>query len=171
MNYRQIPIALAALGLVLAFSAGCSQIQVNTDWDHAVDFTKYRTFQWAPTKTSADAHRSQGSLLDARIQRAVADELQSRGLKRADGKGADLLLVYRTKSRNRVDVYGYRRRWGSAWEAHRYREGTLLIMMIDRATDQVVWEGIGVGVVGSTSGSDESVREAVAKILEDFPPQ
>ncbi|GJM43744.1 MAG: lipoprotein [Gemmatimonadota bacterium] len=167
---RRVPALFCGL---LLFLGGCSSVRVTTDWDREVDFSRYRTFRWAPTQKTDDFRTGDTSLLDTRVRRAVVRELQARGLEyREKDKGADLLLVYRISSRQRVDVYrDYRpRRYhGRVVAVDRYREGSLVIMMVDPKLDQVVWEGAGVGVIAERD-REGLVSEAVAKILQDYPP-
>jgi hypothetical protein len=100
--------------------------------------------------------------------------MEARGFSHRETERPDLLMVYRARSRDRVDVYrdfGYPRRWGPAYDVHRYREGTLILTMVDTRRDRVVWEGVGEGVVGSTDDREKTVNDAIARILEDFPPR
>ena len=166
-----LPPVLALV--VVALLAGCSAIRVTTDWDREVDFAGYKTYRWAPTQKTEDYRAGDQSLLDKRIRSAVANELKARGLKQRDGGGADLLAVYRVSSHRRTDVYRhstYRRPYGRVVDVHQYREGTLLLMFVDPKLDQVVWEGAAVGAL---DGSDrpEQIAKAVARVLQDFPPQ
>lgn len=174
MRTRSIAAALLLVVLpAAALLGGCSTVAVSTDWDRSVDFTAYRTFRWAPTKESKDMRRSEGSLLDAHIRRAVAAELTAKGFVAADNGAADLLLVYRVSSRNRADVYRastYRRPFGRVVDVHRYREGTLVLMIVDPRLDQVIWEGVGADAL-DRDDQGEKIPEIVAKILEEFPPR
>jgi hypothetical protein len=174
----RIRAALPGLGLI-ALLVGCSGIEVHTDWDREIDFTKYRSYRWAPTeRTSADSaardlRAPDRTLLDRRIRSAVDDEMAAKGYVRTDARDADLLLVYHSSSRRRVDVYDspYRRRWGWGPGVHRWREGTLLLEVVDRRENFVVWQGWGTGALGSPEESEADVREIVEKILKRFPPE
>jgi Domain of unknown function (DUF4136) len=167
---RLVPVVAALLAIAVT---GCSAIRVTTDWDHAVDFSRYRTFRWAPTEKGSDYRTGDRSLLDARIRRNVNTELQARGMEYREDGNADLLLVYRVSSRRRADVYrtsGYWRPYGRVVDVEHYREGTLLLMMVDPKHDQVVWEGAAVAAIRAGEG-EEQVTKAVQKVLEDFPPK
>ncbi len=167
----------AVLGLA-ALTAGCAGVEVHSDWDRAVEFDRYRTYHWAPSQP-ADQPRRPGtsrsgakSILDRRIRRAVDDELAAKGLSlRAEGP-SDLLLVYHSSSKRHVDVYSspYRRRHGWGASVHRWKEGTLLIEVVDLAERTTIWQGWGIAPLGSPEDSEAEVREVVAKILERFPP-
>lgn len=168
---RRLSSALVALtGAALL---GCSAVRVTTDWDREADFSRYRSFRWAPTQKGDEYRTGDRSLLDARVRRAVNAELEARGMTHREQPPSDLLLVYRVSSRRRVDVYrhtSYPRPYGPVVDVHRYREGTLLLLMVDPKRDQVVWEGAAVGVIRGSEG-EERVTDAVHRILEEFPPR
>ncbi len=169
MNRNLAPrrsIGTALVVLLLPLLAGCSSLYVSTDWDRSADFSSYKTFRWAPTKSGDDPGSAGGSLVDTRIRRAVADELIAKGFQRRDTGPADLLLVYKLNTHDRIDVYRHSRYWGPT-RAYRSREGTLVLMIVDPVVDRVVWEGVGEGLGRATA---DELRAAVAKILADFPP-
>lgn len=151
----------------LLLLSACSTLRVASDWDHAYDFGAMHTYTWAPTKESA----VQGALvfLDRRIRNAVDDELEAKGYRRVDS-GADFLMLYSAKVRDRIDVTRYRGRWYGSTSVDRYKEGTLMLGAVDRARDEIVWTGWAEGIVSDVGQSEESIRRAVAKILEGFPP-
>jgi hypothetical protein len=160
-------IRLAPLLASLVLASACSSLRVATDWDHAYDFSPLQTYAWARTK-DADA---EGALvfLDRRIRGAVNDELAARGY-RAVESGGDFLVLYSVKVRDRVDVTRYRGGWYGSTSIDRYKEGTLMVGVVDRKRDEIVWTGYAEGIVSDSGQSEESIRAAVAKILEDFPP-
>ncbi|MEZ5066829.1 MAG: DUF4136 domain-containing protein [bacterium] len=168
---RKVPI-LGALLAVGWLAAGCAGPQVTTDWDRAADFRAYRTFAWAPSRATGDVP-GEYDILDKRIRRAVDAELQARGMTSARSeKSADVLLVYRLHTRDRIDVYRhYGWRFGPRTVATREKEGTLVLQVVDAHQQAVVWEGRGTDVLRPSDHPDEQVGKVVAKILEGFPPQ
>jgi hypothetical protein len=176
MRTRSIAVVLG----LLAMTTGCSTIEVHSDWDREVEFSRYGTYRWAPTPKAAAEDRTvrlslvgDRPLFDRRVRRAVDEELAARGLALREEGAADLLLVYHASARKRIDVYDYpyRRRWGWGVDAHETREGTLILEMIDRSRNEMVWQGWGVGALGDPESSEERIREIVAKILERYPPE
>jgi hypothetical protein len=160
-------IRLAPLLATLALASACSSLRVASDWDHAYDFSPLKTYSWARTK-DADA---QGALvfLDRRIRAAVDDELAARGYQAVDS-GGDFLVLYSAKVRDRVDVTRWYGRWGGSTSVDRYKTGTLRVGVVDRARDEIVWMGWAEGIISDSGQSEEAIREAVAKILQGFPP-
>ena len=79
-----------------------------------------------------------------------------------------------------VTDYGYR--YGSWWgpypygrniDVSYYTQASVIIDFVDNAKDELVWRGIGTGVVqesGTPEERQERIDNAVAKILEQYPP-
>jgi hypothetical protein len=162
----------AAPALVLALLAtGCSSMRVSSDWDRTVDFGRYRTYAWAPTRTS-EQYRGQYDLLDKRIRRTIDEEMEYKGFQRADRGNADLIVVYRLHTQQRTEVYSsYSYGWGPPGvRAYQYTEGSLQIMIVDAKEDEVVWEGVGTDAMGGGGDPDSKAQRAVIKIMDSFPP-
>jgi hypothetical protein len=159
------------LGIVCG---SCSSLRIATDYDHAIDFTKYRTYRWAPTKMPEPEglRAAEHSLLEARIKRAADRELAARAFERREGGATDLLVVFYASRRHRVEIYpsyAYPPRWRAA-RAYHYREGTIVLDFVDTRLDQMVWRGWATGVLGDPEDAEERINEAVVKILQRFPP-
>ena len=65
-------------------------------------------------------------------------------------------------------------RWGRVYNVTpgrpvRFKEGTLVIDIVDRKTKELVWQGIGSDVL-DPSGPHENLINAVQEILKKFPP-
>ncbi|MFQ5638886.1 MAG: DUF4136 domain-containing protein [bacterium] len=169
--------AIQFLCLSLFFAAfGCSPISVKSDYDREVDFVHYQTFKWMPFPKGKRAQKTvkPNSLLDKRIRRAVESQLREKGYEMVRSGEADVLLAYHIGVKQRVDVsyvgYGYWRWPRGRVHAHRYKEGTLIVDMVDPNRKQLVWRGWAVGVVGNVEVSEEKINQSVTKILEKFPP-
>ena len=114
-----------------------------------------------------------------RIVRAVDAELARRGLQLVDAD-PDLHVVYHAVIDGRVDLEtvthhrGYRT--GTAQSTTRVREyevGTLILDLVDAATDSLAWRGSGQARIGQNRTPEERdarVREVVAAILAEYPP-
>lgn len=172
--------------IVLAALAGCSSISVNYDYDSEVDFTRYRTFGWMSRADqqpgNAAEARTSGDLLDRRIRSAVESVLAARGLAPSNAQ-PDLEIVYHVGAQDKIQVtdWGYRYSdyyWGYGGrqiDVYQYTEGTLVIDLVEAATDNLVWRGSGSGVVDQTQRTPEEMQarmnDIVAKIMKSFPPQ
>lgn len=162
-------LRLVSVASVVLLAVGCSSLRVATDWDREYSFSALRTYRWAlspePPKDAPER-----AFLDRRIRRAVDDVLAAKGYEKREGP-ADFLVVYQAKVHDRFDVYRRGPYWSRWHDVRRYREGTLVLGVVDRDRDEIVWSGWAEGIVSEPGASEEVIREAVTKILEGFPPR
>lgn len=184
MRTRTLLSFLAAIGLVLP---GCSGLRVTSDFDPAVDFSKYGSYAWLPrpdpTKDPEAARRD--GLLIQRIERAVDADLSTKGMRRVEPDASPSLLVtehisVEQKLQVNTTTYGYGYgRWGyygggySDTYVDQYEEGTLVLDFIDAESKQLVWRGSVQTRLRDEKTPDERdrrVREVVQAILDRYPP-
>ncbi len=178
-------LGAAALALVVC---ACSGIQVNTDYNPEVDFSRYQTFEWAERAGSGDDALIDNELVDRRFRRAVESELASRGMERVRSGQPHLVVGYQLVLDNRVSYQTVNTYYGSGWgyrgvyggvgttqtTAREYTVGTLIIDFYDARLRELVWRGSGEGKVNQARNPEESqerINEVVTLILEDFPVQ
>ena len=164
------------LGVLLGSMAlwlGCAPIAVKTDYDRTIDFTNYQTFKWMPyPKKRGKNVVHKGSFEDVRIRRAVESELLAKGYQVKKSGRADALLAYHVAVRQQVSLdrygygYGY---WGRHTHVRRYKEGTIIIDIVDPEMKQLIWRGAASGF--GSRPDQEKINQAVAKIFEKYPPQ
>jgi hypothetical protein len=172
---------LLRITTALLLLAGCSpQIQVYTDYDPDYDLWTYKTFDWGP-----NIHIEEGKnplhyneLNDKRIKSAVKDQLTARGFVLTSEK-PDLILHYHIIVEDQSVVtpepYGYY--YSPYWmqmhtDVFTYREGTLIIDLMDTKTNNLVWRGWAKSAVDDVNTSkkiDQLTKKAVAKIFHKFP--
>lgn len=183
---KKIPFLALPLLFLLLF-ASCASVRVASDYDQKADFSEYSTYAFY--KTGID--RAEISDLDKkRILRAIENEMSARGFQKS--MNPDLLVSIFTKEKERVDIYNNRfgPRWGWGWNAwgpwgpwayggfygdniSTRTEGTLFIDLIDNRTDELVWQGKGIGTISpnqSIEKKEERIRQFVSQILEQYPP-
>jgi hypothetical protein len=170
----------------LALAAGCSSMSVNYDYDVEADFSSYHTYRWHEratiTRDGVKQRAPKGTLLDKRIRRAAEDHLGEAGLT-ADEQSPDLLVVYHIGVEGKIEVinYGYSY-YGYGWaysgrrvDAYRYKEGTLVLDLVDAKTNQLVWRGFVTDTLddGGARSPDEvesRLDYAFEKMLANYPP-
>jgi hypothetical protein len=185
---RSLGHALPALVIALAWMAtGCSRVSVHTVVDPNADFRAYTTFKFlpeggAPERTGPGTRRLrfiEDPIYHADVQLAIRNDLETKGFRVVRGdQEPDLLIGYRTVVRNRADVLpplygvGWRGRVFVAGPGmvRWYKEGTLVVDVIDARTQETVWRGIGVGAMQDMAPG-EGVPASVREILKDFPPK
>jgi hypothetical protein len=60
---------------------------------------------------------------------------------------------------------------GQGINYERYREGTLVLDIIKPDSNQVIWRGKAVSVIGDPSGRKQAIEAAVGRLLKKFPPK
>lgn len=149
---------------------------VERDFDPDADFSAFHTFAWKESPhTRLVARRN--SLSDKRIRAAVESALEGRGFRRAEGH-PDFFVTYQAGVRNRLQVteygYGRPRWWGRDVRVRSYRQGTLVVDVIDAESDQLVWRGAVSDALPTTRDPDKRQKKldkAVAKLFKEFPPE
>ena len=170
-------LSLFALVLTLTFTS-CSTVKVVSDYDSKTNFSKYQTFAFY--KPGID--KAEISDLDKkRIMREIEANLTLKGM--SISETPDLLISIFTKERQRVDVYNNNYgNWGYGYgpwyggyggnSVSTSTEGTLFIDFIDKAKNELVWQGIGKGdlVMSSVEKKEARIKEIVSKIIAQYPP-
>ena len=185
------------LALLLAFFlTGCvatTPVDVSTDYDRNVNFGQYRTFKWFQDKPTAgiDSTYKYNTFLDQRIRNAVEAQLIQKGMSKVTGP-ADLLIAYDVKVITRQSArpdyafapgfgygysywYGYRynygySRFGRPMLIEEYKDGTIIIDLVDAKDNQLIWRGWGQMEVNEANISEAEVNKIVTNILAKFPP-
>lgn len=170
-HIARVCLRSAVVTLLFAVAvAGCATYRVSSDFDAATDFTQFKTFGFFDDQVI----ERKNPFVYKRFRRAVSDELAAKGMSEANGGGADVMVALRGSTQEKIDVwttsYGFRGAWRDV-HVNQYKEGTLVIDIVDRTADELVWRGSATGVLSDKPGQDESkVREVVAALLKDFPP-
>ena len=174
----------------LALAACATQPQVRVYSDDAFQLAGYQRYAYVETLGTDKAEYT--TLLTRYLTEAVDRELGARGYTRVDDAAdAQFLVNFYVSTRERTDVrerpavtvdayYGYRRGGYGVWtgypvpvarEVRSYTEGTLHIDLVDRARNQLVWEGVAVGRVTRAAMDDprSAVSDGVAAIFERYP--
>jgi hypothetical protein len=166
-------------GLTLA-AAACSGISTTADWDESYDFSALSTYAW----TEQELEGGVSEIMLRRMYAAVDNDLAAKGFAKADVYTADVLLAYHTgtQDRQQYDTYGYGAGgwWGGYWgggmtttSVRTYTEGTLILDVIDREKNELVWRGSATKTIDQMDSPEQrvqTIQEAVGRLLKDFPP-
>ncbi len=168
--------------IVLVFIlSGCSSVRVMVNYDETISFSDYDTFRFvSPRRQQSDRPGAvTHPLITGEVMREIRPIFESKGFREAASEEtADLLVVFYAMIQNRSDyvppTYTVGR-WGRVRRASpghvvQYKEGTLVIDIVDRQKKEMVWQGIGRGVL-NRNNPGENLVECVQEILEEFPPQ
>lgn len=185
---NRFKMAAAALGLALL--TACSAYSVKTDYDPTIAYSSYKTFDWyAASKRAKGKGSGTDPLMDRRVRAAVQAVLEAKGFKQETVGEPDFLMTYYPVYQNRRyrttttfgGGYGWGwRHWGygvgtrfSTSQVHKYREGTIILEVVDSKSNQLVWQGAAEGALTNLDNPEdaqEQVTKAVRDLLADFPP-
>lgn len=169
---------LALFGLaLLVVPGGCSkQLKVETEYAEGTDFSQYRTYRWITDdlvliQSGAGEPAIRNIDNERRIRAAVDRELAKKGLRKAKGDEAELIVAFTlgTKVRYRVQ--------GGAWydiltdPAAAYTRGVLTIYLFDRASERQVWSAWTQKDLEPGDDPESVIEIAVGRLLARFPPQ
>lgn len=188
-----------ALTIIAAFAvSSCSSIKYTTDKDSAVDFTKYKTFQyygWAE-----ESNKVLNSIDQERIEKAFGRELNKRGLEYEAETGELIITLYivtenkTTTTANTTTTgmggmggygyggyYGYGPAYGwgggggmtsshTTYSEYDYQVGTIIIDIYDATDKKLVWESIAKGTLKEkTKGREDRINSTVGKMMINYP--
>ena len=171
--------------LFLIFSVSCSpKFRIQTDTPFPGDFQHYHSFKFynpenIPASNFSFEESDQKVIFDA-----VAQEMKMRGYKSV--QNADLMVKIQGGTKNTVNIqndnrfypydYNYYGRYGRYYDPYNYprdenkKESSIIIDIIDIRKEKIVWQGVGIGVLGKKETLSEiQIREAITDIFKEYP--
>lgn len=191
-------IVLASI-VALSLGATACAPTVNVEQRANVDFSKYRTFDFADmkVKTNGDENPLLNSpIAQDKIKQAIADELVKRGLRQVDGRPSLLVTTHTYVEQAERTVYNTQPAYGYAYpyavsyrrgflpvnygywytpsyyqtaQTEQYKEGTLIIDFIDARTNNLVWRGSIADPVNDPARLGTEFSRVAKDILDKFP--
>jgi Domain of unknown function (DUF4136) len=170
-------IATATAALVLA---GCATRIVSSHVELGTDFTRYRTYDWAPADSlpTGDARLDNNEFFRDHLQGAIEKELAIRQLVLTSNE-PDLLIHTHTNvdRRLRVDTMPHEspqcRGGGCSPTFTEYEISTLMIDVVDARTNTLVWRAWSRDdmstVIDDQRRLQQAVTDAVAEMMKLFP--
>ncbi|NUM76961.1 DUF4136 domain-containing protein [candidate division KSB1 bacterium] len=167
----------------LALVTGCSTVTIKHDFDGDANFAALKTYSWmaAPTNAtgSVQAALQRNSLLDKRIKESADRQFTAKGYTK-DANKPDFLVLYHLGAEDKINVtdwgYGYGRygRWyGGGVEVNQYKEGTLILDVVEAKSKELMWRGLAMATLDSHASMEarkKRLDEVMVKILAEFPP-
>ena len=165
-------------GALAVMVAGCSTLEVHTDYDPSGNFAAYRTF------TLKEGAKAKNSLAQARVTKALVQTLEAKGLKQVTGE-ADLKVYTHFVLGKDVRLYSYGYgmggwygwRWGGGYhttDVQQIPTGTIVIDLVDGKENRLVWRGTAKDQISRDITPEEravKTKEAIDKLFEGFPPK
>ena len=189
---RHSLLALAALLLL----AGCSSLQIRSDYDPKYDFSKLHTYTVVEQPSDAT-----DSLTLTHIDRAVESEMKHRGYRKVPKSEANFYMLYHIDVRNvsevqtdyeyaglrpypynyyrddlalpyppppYIDPYDLDRRVVATTRTYEYKQGKLIIDAYDPKTNKVIWRGIAEDEVTGFDSAQQKIDYINAVIRKLF---
>ena len=186
VHYRLITFCAVAALLITACSP---QLKVTQDYDKSVNFSQYKSFAMDTFRVTS----SISQLNQNRILTSIRDEFVKKGLTET-ASNPDLLIHVSAIVKDKQSLssntsytggygygyggyyrpYGWGGGMGSSYTTYSvddYKDGSLIIDVVDSKTKNLLWEGIGNKEIDKpASDPDAAIKDAVAKILANYPP-
>ncbi|MFD2514765.1 DUF4136 domain-containing protein [Pontibacter locisalis] len=196
MNLFTNKCKLLLWALALLILAGCAPtVSVTTDYDRSANFSQYQTFGFYQERPMEprDASVNFNESLDMYLRNAIRETLNNQGL-RFESTDPDLKVAYDVAVDTEIEVntnyafapgfgygysywYGYRYNYGftnfptTYKTINQYKEGTVVVDLINPDTNELVWRGIGEAAVDMSGGIDqERINTIISEILQKYPP-
>ena len=183
MSRLMMTAALAAV-VGCAGPAPGEKLFIQTQHDNDVDFAAYHTYAWVPgDATRANPVFLKDPELPGMIGAAVDRQPTAKGFEKGPADAADFPVAISasvpdvtviSKHRYQGWSHGYNRsaldNINTATQLDKMTEGTLILEVIDRASEGVVWQSHGAGVIGRRDDLEKTLEAAVTRMLAAFPP-
>ena len=165
----------------MLFLSGCvTPTRVDFDQSAVQDMAAYKTFTIDSREQRSDYQDVVLSpIVDRRIERAIQRELIAKGFTEVPAN-PDFRVTFNTvtKTKTEVNDFGptpFRRRpyygYGGRYiDIDTYEEGTFLVDIIDRDSNELVWRGAYVTRLGWSAPNEAEMQQIVSDILASFPP-
>ena len=179
-------VMMMALALLTACASGPT---IQTDYDHSIDFSKYKTYGYFSPMGIENPNYS--SLLGQMFRDAIDKQMQARGYVKSDNP--DLLFNVSARLEEKTQVttmtdpmmyggyYGYRGGMYAPWGGYgygtsthvsQYTEGTINVDLVDPKLKRMLWEGVAIGRVNEKHKHPElrqDIMDGVAEMFEGYP--
>lgn len=187
-----ITVLISFIGVL----AACSKYTYYAVGNNNANLSKYRTFAWLPP---IDKSKNIDDLTDQKIRDEATDQLEKRGLLLKANRPDMLvryttMLDDKVRTYNdpqyvysaggyyprvglyrgrRYMYYSYRQPYpvyvGNEIERVPYKQGTLIIDLIDTKSKKVIWRGYGIGEVSNPQSAYNDIPQVVEGIIKKLP--
>jgi len=168
---------------LVVLAAGIAWAKVTFDYDHSLDFSGYSTYAFLERDNSIEAQLPDH--LRVRLHRVTEDVLAEKGFDPAPAPPqTDFLLTFYFGATDELQInhvaYAPYSPWGySYWpgfnygytEVRSYKQGTLVLDIVDARTHKLMWTGILEKEVRSVNPSGKQIQKSLRKLLKNFPPK
>ena len=170
---------------LIVLLTGCSSAKVlNTEKADAVDFTSYKTFDFYKVEATGDTVSQQFAGRIEKLENAIALKMQDLGYLLSK-TNPDVLInigiavnekmqTRQTDFRTDAPRYIGQRRY--SWKSEQvevgsYREGTVVVHVVDRKQNKMIWKGAVQDVIPEKESKlERAITRGVHKLFATYPP-
>jgi hypothetical protein len=170
--------------LSICFSSCNSSYKIlNAKQEDNFKLSDYATFGFYDIEATGDTVSENFEKNVGVIKTAIAQNLQARGLDEARDSNLKINIALNVKEEVQTRQTDFRtdglprymgqRRY--SWKSQdvvvgKYREGTIMIDLVDAATNKMVWQGGAEGIIPEKSKNfTEDINNAIKEIIEKIP--
>lgn len=167
------------VGLLLT---GCATVRVSSHTDHGLIWSKYKTFDWGPADAlpAGDPRLEKDPFFRDHVEGAIEKAMATHGFAlSATTERPDVVIHYHANVAERFDAdhvdrdYGYCASDDCRPRVSRYEAGTLVVDVVDAATNVLIWRGWAQGslegVLGNRDRLGRRIDESVTQMFETLP--
>jgi len=162
-------LVLAYLGVLAAFAQ-----KIETEFDQAVDFSKFKTFAIRDGRLNSRNPSLNSELVRKRLDADIQRYLGAKGLLFVPSGRSDLNVRYTLGAVRGAQTEAYPagwRGWGTRVVRVPFTEGTLVIDLRDPGTRSLVWRAIAREEKSNAAQIEGKLDDMVRKSIEKYPPK
>jgi uncharacterized protein DUF4136 len=170
MKVRKVSVLLVLLVVSSAFAQ-----KVTMDYDHAANFSGYKTYAWA------EGTPAKNPLMAQRITEGIDKQLAAKGLQKVDANAnPDLIVLYHaaTGTQTEINTTGMGPGWGYRWgggmsttTVDKIPTGHLSVDIGDAKTKKLLWLGSASDTLSDNPEKNtKTIDKALDKMFKKFPP-
>lgn len=167
--------SVIAAALLLLVSATANAQSVSFDFDKTARFSSFRTYAWIRGTEVPDEFNH------ARVVDAVNTQLVAKRLAPAPATARpDLFVAYHAVFDRSVQITGFADGFGPyrlgrsvSARTNEIVTGTLVVDLIDAATNTIVWRGIAakeIDVKADPRAREKNINRVAARLFKNYPP-
>lgn len=163
-------VTISIVLVLLSMSSCRTSYKLSSDYERVSDFDSYKTYQILEEKTCYQEVKN--PITKQRIEDAIHDNLINLGYTKADDPDILISWYVFVEDKKEVEIYQDYYAW---WRYHNhlfvytYKEGTLVIDIIDRKTNRVFWHGtVSDHIESDIENVKEKIEGAVKAIFDQY---
>lgn len=174
-----MPLLRSMVFAAAALVAGCATMNVSSHVERGLDLSRYQTYAWGPADAlpTGDPRLDEDPYFNDYMTGAIERELAARGYRPANGDSPQLLIHYHANVTERFEVHGFEQPANCPPHCDvvrtPYEQGTIVVDLVDTATNRVIWRGWAQDSVAAFLGDRTRLREqidkAVAQMFQRLP--